>query len=147
MKALETSTKDDDTKWLTYWVLYAVFSVVEFFTGYLYAIIPFYFLLKVSFWYKLTFVITAKTKTEISSLFRSVFSSFGVCCQSQTTDRWLFTKESFDHISWSINPLPMMPSIKLPTKPRSSSPTFSRRLNKLLVLWGLFQHPIYFPSN
>lgn len=47
LKALETSTKDDDTKWLTYWVLYAIFSVLEFFTGFLYAIIPFYFLLKV----------------------------------------------------------------------------------------------------
>jgi len=49
MKALETHTKVDDTKWLTYWVLYAVFSILEFFTGYLYAIIPFYFLLKCIF--------------------------------------------------------------------------------------------------
>lgn len=48
MKAIETSTKVDDTKWLTYWVLYAVFSIAEFFTVYLYHIIPFYFLLKVS---------------------------------------------------------------------------------------------------
>lgn len=47
MKALETSTKEDDTKWLTYWVMYAVFSVLEFFTGVLTAVIPFYFLLKV----------------------------------------------------------------------------------------------------
>lgn len=48
MKAIETSQKEDDTKWLTYWVLYAVFSVFEFFTGVLTSIIPFYFLLKVS---------------------------------------------------------------------------------------------------
>lgn len=48
IKAIETSTKEDDTKWLTYWVMYAIFSVLEFFTGYLYAVIPFYFLLKVS---------------------------------------------------------------------------------------------------
>lgn len=49
MKALETSTKEDDTKWLTYWVLYAVFSVLEFFSGILTAVIPFYFLLKVNY--------------------------------------------------------------------------------------------------
>lgn len=47
MKAIETSQKEDDTKWLTYWVLYALFSVFEFFTGILTSIIPFYFLLKV----------------------------------------------------------------------------------------------------
>lgn len=47
LKALETSTKEDDTKWLTYWVLYAIFSVFEFFTGYLPYIVPFYYLWKV----------------------------------------------------------------------------------------------------
>lgn len=48
MKALETSTKEDDTKWLTYWVLYAVVSVFEFFTGFITNYIPLYFFAKVS---------------------------------------------------------------------------------------------------
>lgn len=47
IKAIETSTKEDDTNWLIYWTLYAIFSVLEFFSGYLYAVIPFYYLLKV----------------------------------------------------------------------------------------------------
>lgn len=48
IKAIETSTKDDDTKWLTYWVLYALFSILEFFSGCVCTYIPFYYLLKVS---------------------------------------------------------------------------------------------------
>ncbi|VDQ01085.1 unnamed protein product [Trichobilharzia regenti] len=32
IKALETADKADDTKWLTYWVVFAAFSVVESFT-------------------------------------------------------------------------------------------------------------------
>lgn len=32
-KAIESSTKEDDTQWLTYWVVFASFSVLEIFTG------------------------------------------------------------------------------------------------------------------
>ena len=31
IKALETEKKDDDKQWLVYWVVFAVFSVIEFF--------------------------------------------------------------------------------------------------------------------
>ena len=48
IKAINSEEKDDDTQWLTYWVVYAVFSVLEFFTDLLLSWFPFYFLLKVS---------------------------------------------------------------------------------------------------
>lgn len=48
VKAIESSSKADDTKWLTYWVMYAVFSIIEFFSIFLYKFIPCYYLLKVS---------------------------------------------------------------------------------------------------
>ena len=33
IKALETLNEQDDKKWLTYWVVFAFFSVLEFFAG------------------------------------------------------------------------------------------------------------------
>ncbi|RWS29553.1 receptor expression-enhancing protein 5-like protein [Leptotrombidium deliense] len=45
--ALESANKDDDTKWLTYWVVFAFFSVLEFFSDTLFSWFPFYWLAKV----------------------------------------------------------------------------------------------------
>ncbi|ELU03977.1 hypothetical protein CAPTEDRAFT_20933 [Capitella teleta] len=49
VKAIESKGKDDDTKWLTYWVVYSGFSLVEFFTDIFLFWIPFYWLLKCVF--------------------------------------------------------------------------------------------------
>jgi len=49
IKALETGTKKDDTKWLTYWVVFALFSVLEFFVDTLVGWVPFYWLTKCTF--------------------------------------------------------------------------------------------------
>ncbi|KAI8777233.1 receptor expression-enhancing protein 5-like isoform X1 [Biomphalaria glabrata] len=49
VKAIESRDKDDDTKWLTYWVVYSVFSLVEFFSDIFLFWIPFYWLLKCVF--------------------------------------------------------------------------------------------------
>lgn len=45
-KAIETPQKDDDTKWVTYWVVYAFFSVIFGFADIIVAWIPFYDLMK-----------------------------------------------------------------------------------------------------
>ncbi|UYV72449.1 NR6A1 [Cordylochernes scorpioides] len=47
--ALETSSKEDDTKWLTYWVVFAGFSIVEFFSDIILSWVFFYWLLKCAF--------------------------------------------------------------------------------------------------
>jgi len=49
IKALESSRKEDDTQWLTYWVVYAVFGTVEFFSDILLSWFPFYWLFKCMF--------------------------------------------------------------------------------------------------
>jgi receptor expression-enhancing protein 5/6 len=48
MKSIE-SKGDDDKQWLTYWVVFACFTIVEIFLGFLLKFIPFYFFLKIIF--------------------------------------------------------------------------------------------------
>ena len=49
ISAIESSRKDDDTKWLTYWVVYAIFSIVEFFADIIVGWFPMYWLTKCVF--------------------------------------------------------------------------------------------------
>ena len=49
VKAIESQQKDDDTKWLMYWCVYALFGILEFFSDQLLFWIPFYTLTKVIF--------------------------------------------------------------------------------------------------
>ncbi|XP_003746161.2 receptor expression-enhancing protein 5 isoform X2 [Galendromus occidentalis] len=49
MSAIESSNKNDDTKWLTYWVVFAAFSCVDFFADGIFAYFPLYWLTKVIF--------------------------------------------------------------------------------------------------
>lgn len=105
IKAIESSTKVDDTKWLTYWVLFAVVSVLEFFVSYLAAIIPFYFLLKVSLsrgFCAMIFCLNLIKINAFLSIF-SVCSSSGACCRRKTMDPWCCTTKLFVHIFWNIN--------------------------------------------
>jgi receptor expression-enhancing protein 5/6 len=47
VKAIESKNKDDDVQWLMYWVVFAVFSIAEFFSDLLVGWVPFYWLAKV----------------------------------------------------------------------------------------------------
>lgn len=47
LHALESPSKDDDTKWLTYWVVFAIFSVLEYFSDTIIGWFPLYWLVKV----------------------------------------------------------------------------------------------------
>ncbi|XP_041464234.1 receptor expression-enhancing protein 5-like isoform X3 [Lytechinus variegatus] len=49
VKAIESTQKDDDTQWLTYWVVYSAFSLVEFFSDIFLSWFPFYYLAKMAF--------------------------------------------------------------------------------------------------
>ncbi|KAI9228082.1 MAG: TB2/DP1, HVA22 family-domain-containing protein, partial [Piptocephalis tieghemiana] len=45
-KALQTTTQRDDKQWLTYWVVFGGFSIVEVFVDYILYWLPFYYLFK-----------------------------------------------------------------------------------------------------
>lgn len=45
--AIESPNKDDDTKWLTYWVVFGIFSVNEYFADIIIGWFPLYWLVKV----------------------------------------------------------------------------------------------------
>ncbi|KAM4549252.1 receptor expression-enhancing protein 6-like isoform 2-T2 [Odontesthes bonariensis] len=49
IKAIESLNKEDDTKWLTYWVVYGVFSLGEFFSDIFLYWFPFYYAFKCLF--------------------------------------------------------------------------------------------------
>lgn len=48
MKSIE-SKGHDDKHWLTYWVVFACFTIVDVFSGFLLKFIPFYFFIKIIF--------------------------------------------------------------------------------------------------
>ena len=47
--ALESDGADDDKQWLTYWVVFGMFNILDHFSGWILAFIPFYFFLKLAF--------------------------------------------------------------------------------------------------
>ncbi|KAM9461479.1 receptor expression-enhancing protein 6 isoform 2-T2 [Clarias gariepinus] len=49
IKAIESPNKDDDTQWLTYWVVYGFFGIGEFFLDIFLSWFPFYYLFKCLF--------------------------------------------------------------------------------------------------
>ena len=47
--ALESEGADDDKQWLTYWVVFGLFNILDHFAGFILTLIPFYYFLKLLF--------------------------------------------------------------------------------------------------
>ena len=63
--------KEDDTKWLTYWVVFALFSVFEFFSDFIFSWFPLYWLVKVYVIYSTTLAFPLNNLT-ITLYFRRI---------------------------------------------------------------------------
>jgi receptor expression-enhancing protein 5/6 len=49
IRAIESRESDDDKQWLTYWVVFSLFSIIDLFSGFILKFIPFYFFFKLLF--------------------------------------------------------------------------------------------------
>ncbi|KAJ2631456.1 ER membrane protein DP1/Yop1 [Coemansia sp. RSA 1290] len=49
MCAIESPGKEDDAQWLTYWTVFGLCNVLEYFTGFLLYWFPFYYVIKLGF--------------------------------------------------------------------------------------------------
>ena len=49
VRAIESEETGDDKQWLTYWVVFSLFSIIDLFSGFILKFIPYYFFLKLLF--------------------------------------------------------------------------------------------------
>lgn len=72
-QAIESKRKDDDTQWLTYWVVYASFTVVESFVEIILFWFPFYYSFKFGFLIWMFLPNTQGAKFLFSNFVRPLF--------------------------------------------------------------------------
>lgn len=70
-KALATPQPDDDTQWLTYWVVFAFFSLTEQCTSLFMSWIPFYLYLKLGFFVWCFFPTTLVSLSQVLEITRT----------------------------------------------------------------------------
>ncbi|CAH3042321.1 unnamed protein product [Porites lobata] len=80
VKAVESVTKEDDTQWLIYWVVFGVFNIVEFFSDILLSWFPLYFLVKLIF---LCWCMAPVSWNGANTLYHKVIKPFVLKHQSQ----------------------------------------------------------------
>ncbi len=94
IKAIESPQKGDDTKWLTYWTVFAAFSLLEFFSNIIVGWIPVYWLAKVCFHNFVLLVTSPFTFYELTFKYFLFFSlHYSVYFSSGCLRRWKTTAQ------------------------------------------------------
>jgi len=76
IKAIESASKTDDTQWLTYWVVFGLFSVLEFAEDEILEWFPIYWLVKCAFLLYLYLPMTMGAQKVYSSIIRPAFTKY-----------------------------------------------------------------------
>ena len=63
IKAIESHGKNDDKEWLTYWISYGVFTLLDDFFGWLLEMIPYFYWIKLVFF---IFLFAPQTKGALT---------------------------------------------------------------------------------
>jgi receptor expression-enhancing protein 5/6 len=106
MKSIEMKG-DDDKQWLTYWVVFAFFSIIDMFSGFILKFIPFYFFLKIIFLIWLFMPNSGGAHIIYHLLVVRVFKSFEKDIDHATDKFSKYTKEIInkgkDYIDTGVN--------------------------------------------
>ncbi|PVU96883.1 hypothetical protein BB559_002225 [Furculomyces boomerangus] len=84
IRAIESPGKDDDTQWLTYWVVYGLLNLVEHFSSFVLYWIPFYYVLKTAFLIWLMLPNTRGAEKLYNSYVKPVYLNMKTSTQEKT---------------------------------------------------------------
>jgi len=76
IQALETHRTDDDKEWLTYWIIFGVFTLLDDFAGFLLSMIPYYFWIKLAFFVYLFAPMTKGSQTIYNSVVKPLLDQY-----------------------------------------------------------------------
>ena len=117
MKSIETKG-DDDKQWLTYWVVFASFTIVDMFSAFIVKFVPFYFLMKIIFLIWL-FMPNSHGATLVYHLlvvrvFKSFESDIDIAADKvkQYTNEFVLNNENVDRFKQIKNTFTTMKKIK-----------------------------------
>jgi len=83
IKAIESASKSDDTQWLTYWVVFGLFSVIEFAEEEIVGWFPVYWLFKCAFLLYLYLPMTKGAQKVYAKVIRPAFSKYQQTIESR----------------------------------------------------------------
>ena len=76
IQALETQSTDDDKEWLTYWIIFGIFTLLDDFAGFLLSMIPYYFWIKLAFFVYLFAPMTKGSQTIYNKVVKPLLDQY-----------------------------------------------------------------------
>ncbi|KAE9552657.1 hypothetical protein FO519_004136 [Halicephalobus sp. NKZ332] len=104
IKAIESSHKEDDTQWLTYWTVFALFNVFEFFSDIITRYFPIYWLAKWIFLLYLHLPMTRGAEKLYTKFIRPFVQKHGNHIDSVTGKINEMARDAHDNFKTHVKP-------------------------------------------